>query len=192
MLGRSGLTYSYTQRPVIRSAAQEEVFMRSFNNLFAALTASVAIAALAVPGFAMGPSSPPAPTKSSAYVDGQRAVNAKDYTKAVPLLQKAISDNPQDADANNLLGYSYRKLGDQKAAFMYYQRALAIEPSNRGANEYLGELYVEMHDLPKAEAQLAKITQLCGTGCEEYRDLKTAIDKERAAGPAKQAPRTGA
>jgi len=168
--------------------------MRSFNKLFAGLTASLAVAAVATSALAMGPSSPSpmAPTKSSAYTEGQRAVNAKDYAKAVPLLQKAISDNPQDADANNLLGYSYRKLGDQKAAFMYYQRALAIEPNNRGANEYLGELYVEMHDLPKAEAQLTKVTQLCGTGCEEYRDLKAAIDKERAAGPAKQGPRTGA
>jgi Flp pilus assembly protein TadD len=165
--------------------------MRGFNRLLAGLTASLAVAALAPSAFAMSPGPAPANTKSSAYEDGQRAVNAKDYATAVPLLQKAIADNPQDADANNLLGYSYRKLGDQKAAFMYYQRALAIAPNNRGANEYLGELYVEMHDLPKAEAQLTKITQLCGTSCEEYRDLKAAIDKERTAGPATKGPRTG-
>jgi Flp pilus assembly protein TadD len=169
--------------------------MRSFNKLFAGLTASLAVAAtamaLASSALAMNPGPAPANTKSSAYIDGQRAVNAKDYAKAVPLLEKAIVDNPQDADANNLLGYSYRKLGQQKAAFMYYQRALAIDPNNRGANEYLGELYVEMNDLPKAEAQLTKITQLCGTGCDEYRDLKVAIDKARAAGPAPQGSRTG-
>jgi len=165
--------------------------MRSFKELFAGLAASLAVAALTSSALAMGPASPPPPTKSSAYVEGQRAVNAKEYAKAVPLLEKAIVDNPQDADANNLLGYSYRKLGQQKAAFMYYQRALAIEPNNRGANEYLGELYVEMNDLPKAEAQLTKITQLCGTGCDEYRDLKAAIDKAHAGGPAAQGPRTG-
>jgi Flp pilus assembly protein TadD len=165
--------------------------MRGFNTLLAGLAVSLAVVALTAPAFAMGPASPPPPTKSSAYIEGQRAVNAKDYAKAVPLLEKAIGDNPKDADANNLLGYSYRKLGQQKAAFMYYQRALAIEPNNRGANEYLGELYVEMHDLPKAEAQLTKITQLCGTSCEEYHDLKAAIDKERAAGPATQGSRTG-
>lgn len=169
--------------------------MRSFNKLIPRLPISLAAAATAVAlassALAMNPGPAPANTKSSAYVDGQRAVDAKDYTKAVPLLQKAIADNPKDADANNLLGYSYRKLGDQKAAFMYYQRALAIEPNNRGANEYLGELYVEMHDLPKAEAQLTKITQICGTGCEEYRDLKAAIDKAHAAGAAAPAARTG-
>jgi len=165
--------------------------MRSFNRFFSGPVAIFAVAAVASSAFAMGPASPPPPTKSSAYIEGQRAVNAKDYAKAVPLLEKAVSENAQDADANNLLGYSYRKLGQQKAAFMYYQRALAIEPNNRGANEYLGELYVEMNDLPKAEAQLTKITQLCGTGCEEYRDLKAAIDKARTAGPATPGPRTG-
>jgi Flp pilus assembly protein TadD len=171
--------------------------MRSFNGLFSSLSApAIAVAALLAvpPALAMGPSTSPAPTaptKSSAYLEGQRAVNAKDYTKAVPLLQQAVNSNPQDADANNLLGYSYRKLGNQKAAFMYYQRALQIEPNNKGANEYLGELYVEMNDLPKAEVQLAKVNQLCGTGCEEYRDLKAAIDKARAGTPGTPGPRTG-
>ena len=153
-----------------------------------ALGVTVAIASL--PALAMGPSSPPPGMKSSNYTDGERAVKAKDYAKAVPLLERAITDNPQDADANNLLGYSHRKLGNQKAAFMYYQRALQIDPNNRGANEYLGELYVEMNDLPKAEAQLTKVTQLCGTSCEEYRDLKAAIDKAKASGGT-PGPKTG-
>lgn len=171
--------------------------MRSFNGLLAGrivpLAAALALAAFASPpALAMDSASPPPAVKSTAFRDGQRAVNAKDYAKAVPLLEKAISENPKDADANNLLGYSYRKLGQQKAAFMYYQRALQIEPNNRGANEYLGELYVEMNELPKADAQLQKITQICGTSCEEYRDLKAAIDKARSAGPAMQSPRTGA
>lgn len=166
--------------------------MRSFNTLTASLTAAAALALVATAALAMDSASPPPPTKSSAFIDGQRAVNAKDYAKAVPLLEKAVADNPKDADADNLLGYSYRKLGQQKAAFMYYQRALQIDPNNRGANEYLGELYVEMNDLPKAEAQLQKITQLCGTGCEEYRDLKSAIDRANAVGPAGRDPHSGA
>jgi Flp pilus assembly protein TadD len=163
--------------------------MRQFNGFRSTLAASIvtvgaALAAATLPAAAMGPSGPPEPSKSSAYIDGQRAVNAKDYAKAVPLLERAVSQNPKDADANNLLGYSHRKLGNQQAAFMYYQRALQIDPNNRGANEYLGELYVEMNDLPKAEAQLQKVTQLCGTSCEEYRDLKAVIDKARASGGA--------
>ena len=171
--------------------------MREFKTFRPTLTASlltvgVALGAASLPASAMGPgpASPSAPAKSSSYTDGERAVNAKDYARAVPLLERAVSENPKDADANNLLGYSHRKLGNQQAAFMYYQRALQIEPNNRGANEYLGELYVEMNDLPKAEAQLQKVTQLCGTGCEEYRDLKAAIDKAKAGG-GRPGPRTG-
>jgi Flp pilus assembly protein TadD len=170
--------------------------MRQFNGFRPALAASlltvaIGFATATLPAAAMGPSSSPEPTKNnSAYLDGERAVKAKDYARAVPLLERAVSQNPKDADANNLLGYSHRKLGNQQAAFMYYQRALQIDPNNRGANEYLGELYVEMNDLPKAEAQLQKVTQLCGTSCEEYRDLKAAIDKARTTGGT-PGPRTG-
>jgi Tfp pilus assembly protein PilF len=171
--------------------------MRSFKALrygvaVLSLAVAAALAAAAGPASAMGPSSPPPGVKSSNYTDGMRAVQAKEYAKAVPLLERAITDDPNDADANNLLGYSHRKLGNQKAAFMYYQRALQIDPNNKGANEYLGELYVEMKDLPKAEVQLQKVTQICGgTGCEEYRDLKAAIDAAKSAGTGTAGPRTG-
>jgi tetratricopeptide (TPR) repeat protein len=137
---------------------------------------------------AMAMGSEPTTGKGRNFTEGERAVKAKDYAKAIPLLERSLNDNLRDADANNLLGYSYRKLGNTQTALVYYQRALAIDANHRGANEYLGELYVELNDLPKAQERLTKLTQLCGTSCEEYRDLKAAIDKAQAA-PA--APKTG-
>jgi tetratricopeptide (TPR) repeat protein len=128
--------------------------------------------------------------KSRAFLDGERAVKAKEYAKAIPLLERAYNENTRDADATNLLGYSHRKLGNKDTALVYYQRALQADPNHRGANEYLGELYVEMNDLPKAKERLAKLQQICrNTTCEEYRDLKAAIDKAEATGTG--APRTG-
>jgi tetratricopeptide (TPR) repeat protein len=127
--------------------------------------------------------------KSRAYLDGERAVKAKEYAKAIPLLERAVNENPRDADSYNLLGYSNRKLGNTQNALIYYQRALQYDANHKGANEYLGELYVEMNDLPKAEERLVKLGQLCQMNCEEYRDLKAAIDKAKAAPAA--APRTG-
>lgn len=127
--------------------------------------------------------------KSRAYLDGERAVKAKEYAKAIPLLEKAVNENPRDADSYNLLGYSNRKLGHTQNALTYYQRALQYDANHRGANEYLGQLYVEMNDLPKAEERLAKLNQVCGN-CEEYRDLKASVDKAKTA-PAGAAPRTG-
>ena len=57
---------------------------------------------------------------------------------------------PQDADVVNLLGFSYRMLGQYPQAFIYYDKALAIDPTHKGALEYEGEAYLETHQLPKA------------------------------------------
>jgi tetratricopeptide (TPR) repeat protein len=140
------------------------------------------------PVFSMA-SAPEPGTKSRSYLDGERAVKAKDYAKAIPLLERALNDNLRDPDTNNLLGYSHRKLGNTQAALSYYQRALQADPNHKGANEYLGELYVEMKDLPKADERLQKLAQVCGANCEEYRDLKAAIDQAKASGDT--GPKTG-
>jgi tetratricopeptide (TPR) repeat protein len=179
------------------AAADQEEFMRNIKSLvFVSLAAAVlaagvvggAVVLLPGPAAAMGPAEPSV-GKSRNYTEGERAVKAKEYAKAIPLLERALNDNMRDADANNLLGYSHRKLGNTQVALTYYQRALQIDANHRGANEYLGELYVELNDLPKAKERLAKLTQLCGTSCEEYRDLKAMIDKSEASGGA--APKTG-
>jgi Flp pilus assembly protein TadD len=158
--------------------------MYRFKNLAVALAGVAWLAA--APAVAMM-STDPTPTKSRAYLDGERAVKAKDYAKAIPLLQQALNSDPRDADAYNLLGYSYRKTGNMQSALAYYQRALQLDANHRGANEYLGQLYVEMKELSKAEERLQKLAQLCQQRCEEYRDLKEAIDKAKAGA----GPRTG-
>lgn len=62
----------------------------------------------------------------------------------------------------------------------YYTKALNLEPQHLGANEYLGELYLELNDLPKAQARLAILKGACGD-CEEYEDLEEAIDDYKQA-----------
>lgn len=144
---------------------------------------------LALPAAAMVSTDPGPAPKGRNYVEGERLVKAKEYAKAIPVLERALSDDVRDADATNLLGYSYRKLGNTQSALAYYQRALQLNPNHKGANEYLGQLYVEMKDLPKAEERLAKLATLCPPAtCEEYRDLKQAIDQAKAGSAG---PRTG-
>ncbi len=158
-----------------------------FKGLAGVLFASVVVAA--VPAMAMISNDPPPTAKSNTFSEGERLVKAKEYAKAIPVLEKALMENVRDADANNLLGYSYRKTGNTQSALAYYQRALQINPNHKGANEYLGQLYVEMKDFPKAEERLAKLATLCPPAtCEEYRDLKQAIDQAKAGGAG---PRTG-
>lgn len=115
----------------------------------------------------------------------QTAIEAKEYGKAIGLLKEIARSEPKNADVQNLLGYSHRKLQKYDLALKYYQQALAIMPDHRGANEYLGELYLETGQLDKAEERLRVLDKACFWGCKEYGDLKADIEsyKKKSNGP---------
>lgn len=115
-----------------------------------------------------------APTNTD-FEMGLTAIKAKDWKRAVSNMQAATSYEPNNADAWNWLGYSYRNAGDYKNALTAYDRALNIDPKHRGAHEYLGEAYVMTGDREKAQQHLAALEKICGTGCNEYKDLAKAI-----------------
>ncbi len=125
-----------------------------------------------------------APPKNPDYTQAVARIEAGDHAGALALLQKAIAAEPNNADAHNYLGYSYRNLGQFGKSLASYRRALAIEPSHRGALEYLGELYLRIGELAKAQAQLDKLDSACFFGCAEYSELKARIAayKKQAAG----------
>ena len=116
------------------------------------------------------------PSMRENYNNAVRAVEAKDYRKAITLLNKVIDEKPRHPDALNYLGYSHRKLGDYARGVTYYKKALSLEADHRGANEYLGQAYVELGNLAGAEAQLASLARICGMDCDEYKSLKQALD----------------
>jgi len=107
----------------------------------------------------------------------QKLIDAKQYQQAIDQLEKALAKKPRDADLLNLTAYSHRQLGHLDTALGLYQKALEIEPKHLGANEYMGELYLKMGDLEKAKGRLAVLDSACFFGCEEYDELKTAIEK---------------
>ena len=110
---------------------------------------------------------------------GRKAIETKDYKAAVGHLTKAVQESPNDADAHSMLGYSYRKLGTFDKSMEHYQKALKIDSSHRSAHEYLGELYLDMNQPANAEKQLQALKKACPFfgKCEEYDDLKEAIEK---------------
>ena len=124
-------------------------------------------------------SAPSTPDKLSA---ARAQIAAKKWPAAVDEL-KRVNDTGS-ADWNNLMGYSLRKSAapDHAAAEKYYDEALRIEPQHRGALEYSGELYLITGNLPKAEARLAALDKACRLPCEEYTDLKKAIERYKANG----------
>ena len=99
----------------------------------------------------------------------------KDFTAALAALKIADKDFPNNADINNLLGYSARNLKQYKPAATYYTKALKIDPKHLGALEYQGELFMLTKKTANAKKNLAKLKSLCGVNCEEYLDLKKAI-----------------
>lgn len=128
----------------------------------------------ALPAGAMGPD--PGESAAQTYKDAVAAVKSWQYRKAIGLLETVLKDNPRNADALNYMGYSHRKLGDYDQALAYYRRALEIAPDHRGANEYIGEAYLELKQPDKARTHLNRLARICGPGCEEYQELKKALD----------------
>jgi tetratricopeptide (TPR) repeat protein len=121
-----------------------------------------------------------------AYAKGKALVAAKEWADAIIQLEEADKAQPNNADTNNLLGFSNRKLGKLDVSLTYYKKALAVDPKHLGAHEYLGELYLMMKDPIKAKAELATLSTLCGTKCEQFLDLKKAIAAYKPAAAAKK------
>ena len=102
--------------------------------------------------------------------------------EAIPLLENVLKKTPKDADTLNYLGYSHRKLGQFEVSENYYGQALEADPKHRGAHEYLGELYLQTDRPEEAKKMLGRLDDLCFWGCDEYDDLKAAIERFAANG----------
>jgi len=120
----------------------------------------------------------PAATMNADATAGKKAVEAKDWKRAVDLLTKAAAAEPDNAEIQNWLGFAQRKQGNLDAAFAAYDRALKLNPRLKAAHEYIGEAYLIAGNVPKAEQHLAELQKLCTPiPCEEYKDLRRAVDE---------------
>ena len=109
--------------------------------------------------------------------EAQDAIDANSFDEAIDILQEALEDDPDNADAYNLLAYSQRSLDQTDVAMENYRRALEIDPEHKGALEYQGELFLLLGDRAAAEANLVKLSQICPRGCEEHEELQAAIER---------------
>jgi len=146
-------------------------------SITAGLAGFAAVLMITASAWAMGTSDTDESEQADPYKQAKSLIDDEKYDKAIPLLQQLIKDKGAYADALNLLGYSYRKSGDQKTALDYYNQALAMQPDHLGANEYLGELYLEMKMPAEAKERLAVLKRACGS-CTEAKELEAAIMKQ--------------
>jgi tetratricopeptide (TPR) repeat protein len=119
------------------------------------------------------------------FADGYRAAystiyDRHDYAAAIDQL-KALGQDDTAAVAN-LIGYSYRKLGDYKLSQAWYERALKADPNHVKTWQYYGLWQVEQGNRDQAQYHLSKIAQLAGTDSEEYRSLAAALEKPPGTG----------
>lgn len=105
----------------------------------------------------------------------QRLIDAKNWNGAITELERARRKDNRNAEVHNLLGYSLRHAGRLPEAFSEYETALRLDPSHRGAHEYVGEAWLQSKRPDKAREHLDALNKLCGTDCEQYRDLAKAI-----------------
>jgi tetratricopeptide (TPR) repeat protein len=122
------------------------------------------------------------------YGAGKQALERKDWGEAARRFRQAALRDPDNADLQNYLGFSHRKLGQLDSAFAYYRRALELNPRHRGAHEYAGEAYLMVGDLARAEEHLAALRKICLLPCEELGDLEREIAAYRKKTGASRTP----
>lgn len=121
-----------------------------------------------------------APVEERALREARTAIAASQWTQAVALLQAHVQVYADEADAHNLLGYSLRQVGQHAASQAAYERALQLDPSHRGAHEYMGELMITLGRRDRALFHLGELERLCASSCQEYQQLKRAVDGDYA------------
>lgn len=147
-----------------------------------AIAAWMATAGLPAQAADTTPAAPVSAAKADPLGAARALIAENKWRAAIDELQR--TPQPDNADWNNLMGYSHRKAKtpDYAAAERYYDAALRVDPKHRGALEYSGELYLMMGDLPRAEQRLAALDKVCLLPCAEYTDLKAAIAAFKANG----------
>jgi Flp pilus assembly protein TadD len=160
--------------------------MRQRVRHIAQLVAIAALACATAPAVADMRSTPEGVREDPEYTAALRAIDQGNFAAAIPMLERVVARDGSNADAYNSLGYAVRRNGDPARAIPIYQKALALDPKHRGAHEYIGEAYLLLGDVGKAREHLAALDKLCWLPCEEYRDLKKAVEAyEKSGGKAK-------
>ncbi len=145
---------------------------------FAAALVATSLAFGAGSAFAAGTSTTseltPAEVRTQ-IASAESLIRDEKYDRAIDILNDVVETNPREADAYNLLGFSYRKSKDYSRAERNYKRALRLNPEHKGALEYVGELYLETDRKDMAQETLAKLEKVCPNGCEELEQLRQAF-----------------
>jgi tetratricopeptide (TPR) repeat protein len=119
------------------------------------------------------------------FLAGYRAAYATIYDRqhfASAIEQLKALGHEDRADVANLIGYSYRKLGDYKLSQAWYEQALKADPNHVRTWQYYGLWQIEQGNRDQAQYHLGRIAAIAGTTSEEYRSLSEALEKPPGTG----------
>ncbi|HET6838301.1 MAG TPA: tetratricopeptide repeat protein [Bradyrhizobium sp.] len=120
-----------------------------------------------------------------AFVQGYHEAYAAIYDRheyAAAVEQLKALGHDDNANVANLIGYSYRKLGDYKLSQVWYERALKTDPNHVLTWQYYGLWQIEQGNRDQAQYHLNRIAAICGTTCKEYQSLAAALEKAPGSG----------
>jgi len=147
--------------------------------------AALALSLLAAVTASVGISTPPValdPRAAVLVAEGRKALAAGDANAAIDAYEAALVFQPGHVAILLNLAEATRKQGMQGKALRYYREVLEGEPGNVFAISGEGLALVEKGAVDRARRNLARLEQICGSGCAPAKDLAAAIKQ----GPAPQ------
>ena len=115
-------------------------------------------------------------SKKTRFYEAKNLIAQKKFNEAYLLLTTLPKKIKDEADRQNLLGFSARKSGQLNKAAAHYNNALSINSMHKGALEYQGELFLTLGQTAEAQNNLQMLKTLCPIGCLELTKLKQAIN----------------
>ncbi len=86
--------------------------------------------------------------------------NQEEHEKAIETFEKALELTPKSARVRQLIGETYKKMGNIKKAEDTFQEAVSINPQYIKVHQSLGDLYQEVGDKEKALVALEKAIKI--------------------------------
>ena len=100
-----------------------------------------------------------------AFAHGYRTAYSTIYDRNNMLCDRAVEGARPTITQCNLIGYSYRKLGDYKLSQVWYERALKADPIMLAACN-ITVVADQQGNRDQAQYHLSRIAAICGTDCE--------------------------
>jgi Tfp pilus assembly protein PilF len=138
----------------------------------------IAAALMASSGQSQTPDSQVNPASVTLVRQGEAALSAGNFTAADDAFETALAVDPRNRQAFVALARVAQRQKLYGQAVRYTNKALALEPNDINALAVQGEAMVEMGAVARAQQNLAKVRQLCGSSsCSQATQLASAISR---------------